>query len=67
MSTVPHPETSPGDVPASKIIMVGPKSRTIHKEELIASETERRVRRRIEENARQQQVGGRAPVKITVS
>ena len=55
--------------------MVGPKSRTLHKEELTASETEKRVQRRIEENARQQQMRGRSgrgperppPVKITVS
>ena len=38
--------------PASKIILTGHKSRTLHKEELVMSETERSVQRKIEDNAR---------------
>ncbi len=39
-------------MPAQKFIITGPKSKTIHKEELTASESERAVKRRVEENAR---------------
>ena len=38
-----------------KTIAMGHKSRTMHKEELGVSETERRMKKRIEENARLQQ------------
>lgn len=40
---------------AHKSVMTGPKSQTIHKEELGVSNAERQVRRRVEENARVQQ------------
>ena len=38
-----------------KSILTGPKSKTLHKEELGVSEVERRVKRRVEESARHQQ------------
>lgn len=37
---------------ASKIILTGQKSRTLHKEELTMSSVERSVKKRVEENAR---------------
>jgi hypothetical protein len=42
-------------LPASKMIATGQKSKTLHKEELNMSETERRIKRNVEENARLQQ------------
>ena len=39
-------------LPASKMIATGMKSKTLHKEELTMSETEKRVRRNIEEHAK---------------
>lgn len=40
------------DLPASKIILTGQKSKTLHKEELTMSETERTVKKKIEDNAK---------------
>ena len=42
-------------LPASKMIATGQKSKILHKEELNMSETERRIKRNVEENARLQQ------------
>ena len=41
--------------PAQKIVLTGPKSQTIHREELGMSNAERRVKTRVEDNARVQQ------------
>lgn len=40
---------------AYKRVMTGPKSQVLHKEELGVSNVERRVKRKVEENARVQQ------------
>ena len=48
----PHTLTESSLAPPSKIILIGQKSKTLHKEELTVSETERKMKKRIEENAK---------------
>ena len=47
-----HTLTESSLAPPFKIILTGPKSKTLHKEELTASEAEKKVKKRIEENAK---------------
>ena len=50
-----HTDSDSSYVPASKFIITGQKTKTLHKEELTMSETERKIARQVEEKARLQQ------------